>query len=376
MQKLANGRYKATISVGSGESRRRRSKTFDTLTDAQNWESKMKLIKGSSRIFQTDHILVHVAFDAYIEKYKFQSVEAATYQGYLATSKLLKRVIPNLALSEVSYGTIQKIFDQLKSQGLSKPTLLKHRSNLHACFAMLVQEGMLAHNYVDLVDCRIPRKIILNTKARVLSIKQYQELIEYLSNLKIPEMRWWHALMLLMFTTGFRTQEAQEIRISDIDFENNCVRVNKAYCRISHATKVTKTERSNRVVPIPHKVIIKLMEWHRYHKISNGTDNEAYVILNDAKRVPDSATYNYHFKAVLHDVLGIPLGECISPHGARRTYVSVMLSPDFGGLTLDGIAKIVGDTPAVVGTFYHEIMPETSIRETKQILGKFSQIIK
>ena len=81
MQKLANGRYKATISVGSGESRRRRSKTFDTLTDAQNWESKMKLIKGSSRIFQTDHILVHVAFDAYIEKYKFQSVEAATYQG-------------------------------------------------------------------------------------------------------------------------------------------------------------------------------------------------------------------------------------------------------------------------------------------------------
>lgn len=118
------------------------------------------------------------------------------------------------------------------------------------------------------------------------------------------------------------------------------------------------------------------MEWHRYHKISNGTNNEAYVILNDAKRVPDSATYNYHFKAVLHDVLGISLGECISPHGARRTYVSVMLSPDFGGLTLDGIAKIVGDTPAVVETFYHEIMPETSIRETKQILSKFSQLIK
>lgn len=376
MQKLANGRYKATISVGSGESRRRRSKTFDTLTDAQNWESKMKLIKGSSRIFQTDHILVHVAFDAYIEKYKFQSVEAATYQGYLATSKLLKRVIPNLALSEVSYGTIQKIFDQLKSQGLSKPTLLKHRSNLHACFAMLVQEEMLAQNYVDLVDCRIPRKITLNTKARVLSIKQYQELIEYLSNLKIPEMRWWHALMLLMFTTGLRTQEAQEIRINDIDFENNCLHVDKAYCRVSHSTKVTKTERSNRVVPVPHKVIIKLTEWHHYQKISNGTDNEAYVILNDAKKVPDSATYNYHFKAVLHDVLGIPLGECISPHGARRTYVSVMLSPDFGGLTLDGIAKIVGDTPAVVESFYHEIMPETSIRETKQILGKFSQIIK
>lgn len=365
MQKLANGRYKATISVGSGEFRRRKSKTFDTLTDAQNWESKMKLIKSDSRILQANHILVHVAFDAYIEKYKFQSVEAATYQGYLATSKLLKRTIPNLTLSEVSYSTIQKIFDQLKRQGLSKPTLLKHRSNLHACFAMLVQEGMLAHNFVDLVDCRIPRKITLNTKARVLSIKQYQELIEYLSNLKIPEMRWWHALMLLMFTTGLRTQEAQEIRINDIDFENNCLHVDKAYCRVSHSTKVTKTERSNRVVPVPHKVIIKLTEWHHYQKISNGTDNEAYVILNDAKKVPDSATYNYHFKAVLHDVLGIPLGECISPHGARRTYVSVMLSPDFGGLTLDGIAKIVGDTPAVVETFYHEIMPETSIRETK-----------
>lgn len=77
---------------------------------------------------------------------------------------------------------------------------------------------------------------------------------------------------------------------------------------------------------------------------------------------------NYHFRQIQQDVLGMDPSDCIAPHGLRRTFASVMLSKDFGNMSIEVVSQILGDTVVVVNEFYRKVMPETNKSEVANMI--------
>ena len=371
MQKLSSGKYKVVISSGSGANRVRKSRTFATKKEAAAWEGKMQLLRRTTRTISYTNVSFCSAFEVFILKYKRPVVSAATYKSYEGTLRMLSRQVPNLKLGNLNHDIMQSLFNRLGKSGLSNRSLLKHKSNISAALGMLVQQGVLLKNYVALVDCRSAAKSSIPKEMGVLSITQYKRLMSYLNQTEVSKLDCWQMLILVMLSTGLRTQEVQALTADCLDMENQTLTVKQAWSRASHSIKEPKTRHSYRTIKVPQSLLNKLVTWDNSH---NQIHDDHLLIRNDNGCVPDSASLNYHFRQLQQDVLGMDSSECIAPHGLRRTFASVMLSKDFGNMSVEVVSQILGDTIAVVNEFYRKVMPETSNAEVSTMIDQLNDI--
>lgn len=373
MQKISSGKYKVVISSGSGTNRVRKSRTFATKREALAWEGKMQLLRSTTRTINYANVSFCSAFEIFILKYKRPVVSAATYKSYESTLRMLSRQVPDLKLGNLNHDMMLKLFNRLGKSGLSNRSLRKHKSNISAALSMLVQHDVLLKNYVALVDCRSAAKNRPPKEMSVLSITQYKRLVGYLNQTEVSRLDCWQMLILVMLSTGLRTQEAQALTADCLDLDNQTLTVKQAWSRASHSIKEPKTRHSYRTIKVPQSLLNKLVTWDNIHNQTH--DDNHLLIRNDNGCVPDSASLNYHFRKLQQEVLGMDPSDCIAPHGLRRTFASVMLSKDFGNMSVEVVSQILGDTITVVNEFYRKVMPETSNAEVSNMIEQLEGIV-
>ena len=72
-----------------------------------------------------------------------------------------------------------------------------------------------------------------------------------------------YAAFMTMYYTGVREGELLALTLSDIDFENGTIRINKSYQRLNGEDLITtpKTPKSKRVITIPESLNVCLKEY-------------------------------------------------------------------------------------------------------------------
>ena len=87
-----------------------------------------------------------------------------------------------------------------------------------------------------------------------------------------------YAAFMTMYYTGVREGELLALTLSDIDFENGTIRINKSYQRLNGEDLITtpKTPKSKRVITIPESLNVCLKEYNGQRGESGGCEAYPY----------------------------------------------------------------------------------------------------
>lgn len=137
-----------------------------------------------------------------------------------------------------------------------------------------------------------------NTKEiRALTLEEEKLLIQ---NLLINQNKLYSLIYLLQLFTDMRIGEVLALKISDIDFKNNQININKTLTRDANYKVIikesTKTRTGKRIIPIP-RMIRKMLKERVILTSNNGKE---YLFLTKNGNYIDSRDANKFLKSQLN----------------------------------------------------------------------------
>lgn len=127
------------------------------------------------------------------------------------------------------------------------------------------------------------------------------------------------ALIALLRFTGCRIGEAMALAISDLNFTNRTISINKTV--FNGVTGPTKTKAGTRLVPMP-QILADILRDYITHHHPDGTDilfpSRVGTYINTSSR-------NKRWDAISHRIFGDAVPEDFTPHIFRHTYASTLV---------------------------------------------------
>lgn len=373
-----SGRYKATISFGSGNTRKRKSKTFDTFTDADMWLKIQHVEKNEGATYFADDYLVTHVFVQWVRKYVEGKVEPATLRTYQNTLQMLKHKWGNMKIKDVTRTKLQTLFNDLLDDGLTKNTVQKYRTHLNKLFKDLVLERVYRDNPMQGIDVRGAKRG-KKPEEKVLNIEQYKTLINYLKNQPVEKMTAYEMIILVLLNTGLRVSEAIDLKQDDLDEMNSTLRVDSSYDRYVKDSKKPKTDNSYRTIQVPRSLINKIKAWgvnqQRAMFADNWRNTEQRLFLTNKGDVPSLNMVNYWVHKLEACVLDLPKNEQTSTHSIRHTVASFLLSTEGGHQSLQFVAAYLGDTQTTVQETYSHLLDEERTKKSAQVASLMENIV-
>lgn len=266
--------------------------------------------------------LFYEYYHQWIEVYKRGAIREATMAKYLMTLKWVKKLAPDLQLTELTRTTYQKLLNDYAREHERQTTLDFHHQ-LKGAILDAVDEGLIEHDPT--------RKAIIKGKApgakRIKYLNQF-ELHTLITHLDIGEQVNWDSFILLVAKTGMRFSEALAITPADFDFARQTLSVSKTWdYKGDGGFLPTKNKSSVRKIQIDWQIVVKFSEL-----IKNLPDDEPIF-------VGETKIYN----STVNDTLIRHCKECgiseISIHGLRHTHASLLL---FAGVSIASVARRLG----------------------------------
>ena len=261
-------------------------------------------------------------YEQWIDVYKKGAIREATMAKYLMTLKWVKRLAPDLVISNVTRTDYQSLLNEYAKYHERQTTLDFHHQ-LKGALLDAVDEGLIERDPT--------RKAIIKGKAPGFKKPKYLnqfELHTLISNLKLEKSVNWDWLILLVAKTGIRFSEALAITPSDFDFARQTLSISKTWdYKGDGGFMPTKNQSSVRKIQIDWQVVVKFSE------LIKGMPEEKPIFVGDTK------IYN----STVNDVLARHCNECgisvISIHGLRHTHASLLL---FAGVSIASVARRLG----------------------------------
>lgn len=150
-------------------------------------------------------------------------------------------------LDEISQMDVQIAIAEMLTAGRTPKCVKEASGILRQCIEAAMANGMMQINPV--VGTQIPSGE--TAKRRVLTNEDQKEFIDYLESVH----SWYEEMYKIMLCTGMRVGEIGGLQWGDIDFQNNCIHVNRALsCQYEKGVKKSKltspkTENSIRTIP-------------------------------------------------------------------------------------------------------------------------------
>ncbi|MDD3570984.1 MAG: tyrosine-type recombinase/integrase [Lachnospiraceae bacterium] len=192
--------------------------------------------------------------DVWLNEYIKNSVEKTTYNSYVTTCKQINKVLGKIRLSEVKQITLQRFFNEIAIE-YKKGTIKLIVVVLKAMITQAMNNGYLTDNPIK--GLKLPVNLEKKLQ-RVLSIGEQKLFIQYLRS------NYHYAIVQTCIMTGLRIGEVMALTWDDIDFEKNCIHVNKSISynnfngeNCTFFVKPPKTKSSIRCIPI--KAELKLI---------------------------------------------------------------------------------------------------------------------
>ena len=276
------------------------------------------------------------------EKYASKELAPKTYSRYIGILK--SRILPYLGsfpLDKIKPTDLMNFYDMLendtqikriaKNNGqrtlkpLSPKTILEHHRLISAMLQNAVYWQLLPSNPARRVKPPKTKK----PKMEFFNDDECKFLIQSLMELTGSKLKYKVAILLDIFS-GVRRGELIGLEWSDVDFKNETININKSTQYLPENgifDKDTKTESSNRIVPIPDyitKTLLEYKEWYDEQKDIWGDkwieSNKLFVQDNGKPMHPD--TIGKWFKLYIEE-LGLPI---IKFHGIRHTNATLMIA--------------------------------------------------
>ena len=274
----------------------------------------MLIIEEKSELF-------YIYYEKWIHIYKEGAIRDVTMRKYEITLLWLKRLVPELRLSQLNRISYQQLLNDY-AEFHERQTTMDFHHQLKAAVLDAVDEG--------LIDRDPTRKAIIKGRSpRIKKIKYLNqfELHTLLVNLKLTSEINWDWLILIIAKTGMRFSEALALTPKDFDFSHQSLIVDKTWdYKGDGGFLPTKNKSSVRKIQLDWQTIIKFSE------LIKGLPEDKPIFVN-------GRVFNSTVNGVLERYckkLGIPV---ISIHGLRHTHASLLL---FAGVSIASVARRLG----------------------------------
>ena len=278
------------------------------------WGKIMLKIEEKSELF-------YIYYEKWIHIYKEGAIRDVTMRKYEITLLWLKRLIPNLRISQLNRISYQQLLNDY-AEFHERQTTMDFHHQIKAAILDAVDEG--------LIDRDPTRKAIIKGRSpRIKKIKYLNqfELHTLLVNLKLTSEINWDWLILIIAKTGMRFSEALALTPKDFDFSHQSLIVDKTWdYKGTGGFLPTKNRSSVRKIQLDWQTIIKFSE------LIKGLPEDKPIFVN-------GRVFNSTINGVLERYckkLGIPV---ISIHGLRHTHASLLL---FAGVSIASVARRLG----------------------------------
>ena len=246
------GRWMSQIRVKdwTGKTVHKKKRGFKTKREALQWEQDEALQWEQEFVSQTTSSL-GMTFQTFIELY-FNDMEKRLKPTTLAN----KRWIVDLKVTP--------FFGKMPLNDI-KPTDIRRWQNALTSYRNETGEPYSA-TYLKTINNQITA--IFNYAVKYYGLKENpchkaggMEFLKFIEAMKDHPAG--YAAFMTMYYTGVREGELLALTLSDIDFENGTIRINKSYQRLNGEDLITtpKTPKSKRVITIPESLKTCLKEY-------------------------------------------------------------------------------------------------------------------
>lgn len=263
--KRADGRWTASVTVGTDENGKRIRKVFYGKTKTEvamkmSTAVSERLVGGSASIVNDP---LQVLMQQWLVVFKQAEVSARTFERNLGIAKLhVYPVIGQLKITEVTTNIIQGMLNKMLFNGYAIASVRKVKFLLNQFFAHCKRSKFISENPV--ADCVLKstgareHKEIKKENYKAIPKEVREKFMEVIHKHETLE-----ALCMTMIYSGMRIGEALALRWKDVNFKERLLNVDNAittipvfdkdYNIVDRKTVVsdTKTAASVREVPIP-----------------------------------------------------------------------------------------------------------------------------
>ena len=299
--------------------------------------------------------LFYKYYERWIRIYKEGAIREVTMKKYEITLVWLRKLVPELRLSELNRITYQQLLNDYAVYHERQTTMDFHHQ-LKAAVLDAVDEGFINRDPT--------RKAIIKGKAprekKVKYLNQF-ELHTLLVHLHLTPNINWDWFIFIIAKTGMRFSEALALTPKDFDFPHQSLIVNKTWDYKGNGGFLpTKNKSSVRKIQLDWQTIIKFSELIR----DLPEDKPIFV-----KGSVYNSTVNDRLERYCKD-LGIPV---ISVHGLRHTHASLLL---FAGVSIASVARRLGHASMTTTqkTYIH-IIQELENRDIDLVMRSMAGLV-
>ena len=293
-------------------------------------------------------------YEEWINVYKQGAVRNVTMKKYNLSLSWLKRLVPNLKLSDFTRTIYQQLLNNY-AEFHERQTTMDFHHQIKGSILDAVEDGLISHDPTRkaIIKGKRPKE----KKIKYLNQFQLQTLISDLDLSKSINNDW---LILIIAKTGIRFSEALGLTPKDFDFENQTISINKTWdYKGEGGFQQTKNRSSNRTIQIDWRTVTQFSGLLKEYKI----DKPIFV---------HGKTYNSTINQILKrhcEKLNLPV---ISIHGLRHTHASLML---FAGVSIASVARRLGHASMTTTqkTYLH-IIHELENKDIDQVMRLLSSL--
>lgn len=250
-----------------------------------------------------------------------RSLSPKTVEAYLHDVEKLNDFLgERKKLEEVELSDLQSFLASLYDEDMSARSQARIISGLKSFYKFMLYERRIAHDPTELLDApKIGRHL-----PEVLSIPEIEAILNGI-DLSKPEGHRNKAIIEVMYGCGLRVSEVVNLRISNLHFRENYVRI------------IGKGDKE-RLVPIGHtaqQAVLLYLEGYRMHlKIKKG--EEDIVFLN---RRGSRLSREMIFMMIKEMAAAAGICKTISPHTFRHSFATHLVE---GGADLRAVQEMLG----------------------------------
>lgn len=320
--------------VSSGK--RHKKSGFKTKNEAQAAESALrirlkKMENGEYEIEDAFSVSIQAWHDG---RRKIADNTRAVYQTNLDNH--IKKFFGNRSVNSIKPTDVQDFLNVLYADNLKGSTVRKMYNILNKYFNDMVRSRQLSYNPCSGI---IEKPSESNKKATVFDRKELMEFLKFAETHTRYAFAFW-----LAANTGMRRGEILALRWSDVDFENDTIRIHRRVIKAKSGTKDyvqegTKTSDGRRIL-ISEKMKEHMLRHKEVQQLErtmskNYEDNDLLICTQDGKYV---LTDNLS-KAFSRTLKASGIKRTLSLHSLRHTHATLMLE---AGVPMKAVSERLG----------------------------------
>ncbi|MCA9016046.1 MAG: site-specific integrase, partial [Planctomycetaceae bacterium] len=337
IDKMPDGRWRARVSLGIGSDGKRKRKAIYGETRAEV-QKKLRAAHTANDLGQLptpNRTTVAEYLDFWIDHIsKAGESTKGRYRGDIR--KHIKPVIGSTRLQQLTGLHIDSVISTAVGNGLSPRSQQHIFTTLNRSLNDAVKRDLIGFNPCSKSDKpRVPKR-----KHNVWTAEECQAFLTHVKGHR------WFALFTIAMFTGMRQGESLALSWSDIDWENNRIRISRTLT--DHKGKAvigetTKTEAGERFIHVP-PYVMDALDSHRARMIVDGhpTQGKSLVFVNHAGNIISRHNLLQRTFKPLCRKANVPV---IVWHEMRHTTATLLLE---SGVPINNVSDLLGHASSVV----------------------------